>query len=111
MTIDPILIQSIADSCYFGGDGLACALNQLTGAFGGQGLFGLFLGSVIFVAFYIGSSGELAPPTVALILVGTVAIPMVPGHYERIAYGVVVIGLSAAVWQVLQQYVMSGAVR
>lgn len=106
-----VLLQSVSDSCYFGGDGLACLLNQLTSATGGPELFGLILGGMIFTGFYIASEGDLATPTVALILTGTVTVSMLPGHYSQIAYGVVVIGLAAAIWQVLKQYVFSGAVR
>jgi hypothetical protein len=105
------MMQSqIADSCYFGGNALTCLLDQLVSGLGGEQLFGLLLGSVIFVAFYIGSGGDLATPTVALVLTGTVFIGMLPDSYQQIAYGVVVIGLAAAIWQVLKQYVFSGSV-
>lgn len=106
-----IPLQSISGSCYFGGDALTCLLDQLTSAFGGVALFGVLLGAVIFVAFYIASEGDLATPTVALILTGTVTVSMLPGVYQRIAYGVVVIGVAAAVWQVLKQYFLAGAPR
>jgi len=103
-------MQSISNSCYFGGDALDCLLSQLTAAFGGPALFGLLLGGVIFVTFYIASDGDLATPTVALVLIGTVIIPMVPEQFQQIAYGVVVLGLAGAIWGVLQQYVFSGGV-
>lgn len=106
-----MLLQSIGDSCYFSGNGLTCLLDQITSAFGGPELFGLVAGALIFVVFYVASEGDLATPTVALILSGTVFIPMLPGSYSQIAYGVVAIGLAAGVWQVLKQYVLSGAVR
>jgi len=95
----------------FGGDALTWLLDTLVRSFGGPALFGLLLGAIIFVTFYIASEGDIATPTVALILTGTVTISMVPGNFGRIAYGVVVIGLAAALWQVLQRYVMSGAAR
>lgn len=107
MTVD----VSIGDSCYFGGDGLACLLDQIVSAFGGEALFGLIAGSVIFVGFYIAGEGSLATPTVALVLTGTVTMSMLPASYSRIAYGIVLIGLAAALWQVMQKYVFSGAVR
>jgi hypothetical protein len=102
-----ITLQSIGDSCYFGGSALQCLLDQLVAAAGGEALFGLLAGSVIFVGFYIASDGDLATPTVALVLTGTVFVGMVPGSYGTIAAGVVAIGLAAAIWQVLQQYVMN----
>lgn len=102
---------TIGNSCYFGGDAVSCVLDQLVSAFGGQALFGLIAGGVIFTGFYIASEGSLATPTVALILTGTVTIPMLPASYSRIAYGIVLIGLTAAIWQVMQKYVFSGAIR
>lgn len=104
-------LQQINSSCYFGGSALQCLLDQLVSAAGGEALFGLIAGAVIFVAFYIASNGDLAAPTVALILTGTVFVPMVPGNYGTISAAIVLIGLGAAVWQVLQKYVLSPAVQ
>ena len=98
----------ITDSCYFGGDALACLLGQQVSAFGGEALYGLLLGSVLFVVFYIASEGSLATPTVVLILTGTVIVGMLPANYQSIAFGVVVIGLAAAIWQVIKTYILSG---
>ena len=106
-----LVLQSFADSGPFGGDALQWLLGTLVSAFGGPALFGLLLGAIIFVVFYVSADGDLATPTVALILTGTVTVSMIPANYQSIAYGVVVIGLAAALWQVLQQYVLSGAVR
>lgn len=108
-----VLLQSdtISNSCYFGGDALTCLLDQLVGATGGEALFGLMAGALLFMAFYVASEGDMATPTVALILTGTVFVPMVPGSYGDIGIGIIVIGLGAAVWQVLQKYVLSGAAR
>lgn len=103
-------MQGISSSCYFGGDALSCLIGHQVAAFGGEGLFGLVVGSVIFVAFYIAADGDLATPTVALVLTGTVLIGMLPASYQQIAYGVVVIGLAAALWQVFKQYIFEGSV-
>jgi hypothetical protein len=100
-------LQSIGSSCYFGGSALTCLLDQLTSATGGNALFGLLAGSVIFVAFYIASDGDITTPAVALILTGTVFVPMVPGNYGKIGAAVALIGLAAAVWQVFQKYVLA----
>jgi hypothetical protein len=59
--------------------------------------------------FYVAAEGDIATPTVALILTGTVVVSMVPGSYGTIGAGVVAIGLSAALWQVVQKYVLSPA--
>lgn len=104
-------MQDIGNSCYFGGDALTCLLDQLVGATGGKALFGFLLGSIIFVVFYIASDGDLATPTTALVLTGTVFVGMLPSAFQDIAYAVVLIGLAAALWQVVKQYVLSGAAR
>lgn len=101
------LIQSLTGSCYFGSDPMQCVIDQLTAATGGEAMFGLITGSVLFLGFYVAADGEMAPPTVALILSGSVLVPMVPANYGRIAMGVVIIGLAGAVLQVLQKYVLS----
>lgn len=102
-------LQSISNSCYLGGDALTCLLDQLVAAFGGQEMFGLLAGSLLFVVFYVAGDGDMATPTVALILSGTVFVAMAPPSYERIAMAVVVIGLSAAIWQTVQKYVLAGS--
>ena len=109
--MDPITLLSIADSCYFSGDATTCLLDQLTASAGGPALFGLVLGAVLFGVFYVASEGSLAVPTVVLVLAGGVIAPMLPDHYGQIAEGVVVMGLAAALWQVIKKYVLSRPVR
>lgn len=103
--------SDISGSCWFSGDALSCLLATLVSGFGGPNLFGLLMGATLFVAFYVASDGSIAVPTVALILSGTVILPLVPGNYQSIAGGVVLIGLAAALWGVIKQYVLSGAAR
>ena len=104
------MMQGLANSCYFSGDGLACMLGQIVSAFGGEALFGLLMGAVIFGVFYVAADGDMATPTVALILTGTVLVGTLPSNYQRMAFSVVAIGLTAAVWQVIKQYVLDGSV-
>lgn len=104
-----VMLQSISNSCYFSGNALTCVLDQLVAGTGGEAMFGLMAGGLIFLVFYWASEGDMATPTVALILTGTVFVPMVPGNYGRLGAGIVVIGLAAAIWAVLKQYVLSGA--
>jgi hypothetical protein len=103
------MAPDIASSCYFGGDALNCLLSQLVAATGGNAMFGLMAGALIFMVFYIASEGDMATPTVALILTGTVFVAMVPDNYGEIGAAIVMLGLAAAIWQVLKQYVLSGA--
>jgi hypothetical protein len=100
-------LQSIGNSCYFGGNALVCLLDQLTAAAGGPGLLGVMTGGVLFLTLYIAGNGSMATPTVAVILVGSALVPMVPGQYQQMAIAIVVIGLAAALWQILQQWVLS----
>lgn len=103
-----ITLQSIGNSCYFSGDVVSCQLDQLVTAFGGPGLFGLVLGATIFTTMFIASEGDLATPTVALILTGTVTVAMLPARYAELAGAVVLIGLAAGVFAVLRRYSIEG---
>lgn len=109
--IEAILLQSVSvgDSCYFGDSAIRCLTDQYVGAFGGEAMLGVLLGITIFGTLYIGSDGSMATPTVALILIGGALIGMLPSNYSEIAMYVVYIGLAAALWQVLQKYVLSSA--
>jgi membrane-bound ClpP family serine protease len=110
MILHPIQsISGIGDSCYFGDQPLVCLTDQYASAFGSEGLFGLLVGVCIFMAFYVAGDGDMATPTVALILTGSVLVPTLPGQYAQIGMYVVVIGLAAALWQVMQKYVLSPA--
>lgn len=102
-------ISGIGDSCYFGDRPLVCLTDQYASAFGSEGLFGLLIGAVLFMAFYVAGDGDMATPTVALILTGSVLMPTLPGQYSQIGMYVVVIGLGAALWQVIQKYTLSPA--
>lgn len=101
-----ILLQSISDGP-FDGNALQWLLDLLVRSFGGQALFGLLLSAVIFIVLYVATNGDLATPTVALVLIGTVTVPMVPSNYSRIAYGIVLMGLGGALLSVFKSYVMS----
>lgn len=104
------LLQAFSDGP-FDGNAVQWAIDLLVSAFGGQALLGLFLGAMIFVVFYVAADGDLAVPTTALILTGTVTVSMVPGQYQQIAVGVVVIGVAAALWRIAQAYVIEGVQR
>lgn len=104
-----VLLQSIVDSCYFGDSAVNCASEQFISAFGGGGLFAVVLAGTIFGVFYIAGEGDTATPTVALILSGGGLMAMLPANYQQTAAYIVVIGLAAAMWQVIQAYVLSPA--
>jgi len=100
---------SVGDSCYFGDSAITCMTDQYVGAFGGEAMLGVLLGVTIFGTLYIASDGSMATPTVALILIGGGLVGMLPSNYSQIAMYVIYIGLAAALWQVLQKYVLSPA--
>lgn len=98
----------LSDTCYFDGSGAVnCASEQYISAFGGGELLAVVMAGVIFGVFYIAGDGDMATPTVALILSGTALVGMLPESYTQIAGYLVVIGLAAAAFQVLQKYVLS----
>ena len=101
MTVD------VGGSCYFGSDPLSCLIDQWVVAFGGPNLLGLLAASLLFIGFYIASEGSVSVPAVALLLVGTVLIPALPAQYSSIATTVVFVGLAAAIFAVLQRYVLN----
>jgi hypothetical protein len=100
-----IVLQSVAESGPFDGDALGWILDLWTSAFG-VGLFGLLLSGFLFVIFYVASDGDFAVATIALILSGTVTVSMVPKQYGDLALSIVVLGLAAALWGVVKQYVL-----
>jgi len=103
--LNMMLLQSIGDSCYFGSDPMTCLVDQCIAGFGGEGGLGLLAGSLLFAVFYILADGEMAVPTVVLLLTGGVIVPMLPGQYARMSAAIVLVGLGAAVWKVLRTYV------
>jgi hypothetical protein len=99
---------TLSESCYFDGSGaLDCGAEQLFGAFGGGGLLAVVMAAMIFGVFYLAGDGDTATPTVALILSGAALVQMLPDNYAQFAGYLVVIGLAAAMFQVLQKYVLS----
>jgi len=101
----------LADYCLFDGStgAVDCGAQQFVGAFGTPGLFAVVLAVLIFGVFYLLSGGNLAVPTVALILSGVALVEMLPSNYAQVAGYLVIIGLAAAMFQVVQKYVLSPA--
>jgi hypothetical protein len=55
------------------------------------------------------ASGEMTLPTVTTILLGGFAIPTLPAQYRAMALSITVVGIAAALWMVVERYVLSGA--
>lgn len=87
-----------------------CALNDITAAFGGQGLFGLLLAGLVFVGGYFVTDGDIVTPSVVLLLLGGILIPGLPSQYQTLALTLMFAGGVGAVMQLLGKYVFSASV-
>jgi len=81
---------------YTDGGLLDAALSDLSAAVGGDAVFGLLVGGVLLLSFYLASSGGLATPAVLTALIGGLMIPVLPAGYGRIAQVIMFLGLVAA---------------
>jgi hypothetical protein len=87
---------------------LNCGLSQLTAAVGGEGLFGLLIGGVTIMSFYIASGGNLATASTLTVLIGGLLVAALPASYQAIAITIMFIGLVGAVLRGLETFVFSG---
>ncbi|KDE56678.1 hypothetical protein EL22_25245 [Halostagnicola sp. A56] len=74
------------------------------GSFAGEALVGLLIGTALMIGMYI-QSGDMALPTVVLILLSSVLFGVLPGDYQQTAIGIMVIGITAAIFEVFRRYV------
>lgn len=86
----------------------SCIFDGLASAFGGPAVFGLIVAGAVILIMYR-ASGEMALPTVTLILLGGFAVPLLPGQYQTMALSITIIGLVAGLWMIVERYVLSGA--
>ena len=90
---------------YTSGGLLEAALTDLSAAVGGDAVFGLLVGGVLMLAFYLASNGGLATPATLTALVGGILIPALPPGFGRIAQVIIFLGLVAAIMAGLEKYV------
>jgi hypothetical protein len=99
--------------CYTGGEGsgdlISCMFSDLGAAYGGEAVFGVVISSFIVLSFYVAGDGDLATPTVVLILLGGIAAPMLPAQYVTAAQTIVVVGVAVGIISLGRRYVLSGA--
>jgi hypothetical protein len=107
MTVDigTLLLQACTVNEWLAADVHRCVFTPVTGLIG-EGVFGLLVGSVLYLALYIAGNGDMTVPTVVCILVATLAFPILPNQFNPIAWSVLLVGAAAAVLQVLQRYVL-----
>lgn len=87
-----------------------CALSDITGSFGGQGLFALTVSGLVFIGGYQVTDGDLVLPSVVLMLIGGILIPSLPAQYMALGLTLMFAGGVAAVMQLLDRYVFSQTV-
>lgn len=83
---------------------LECALGDLAASVGGQSMFALLGGGVLIFSYYKASGGSLATPSVMLLLLGGLMLPVLPTHYQTMAQVVMFLGLVGAILAGLQKY-------
>lgn len=93
-------------SCYTtsGNNYLTCILDDAVGAFGGQAVFGLMVGSAVLFSLWWANDGRLGTPAVAVLITGGLMLPLLPAQYATAARAFAFIGLVAAVLAVAQRY-------
>jgi len=90
------------------GDLLQCVLDDLTLAVGGEAVFGLLVGATTILSLYIAGNGDPATPTVATILLGAFAVPLVPPQFTGAAYAILVLGVAFGVFAAAGRWVLRG---
>lgn len=90
------------------GDWHTCMFDPITGLVG-EGTFGVLVAGALWAALYLGGNGSPTTPTVVMILLATIAFPVIPAAYNGIAWSILLIGGVAALVQVMQKYVLDPA--
>lgn len=91
--------------CYTGANNhLWCALDDLTAAFGGQGIFALLLSGFIITGGYVLTDGDLASPGVLVFLLGGILVPALPNQFQTLAQTIMFAGGVAAVMALFNRY-------
>jgi hypothetical protein len=89
-------------------DKYACAVDGILAALGGEGFAAVLTAAVVFIGFWAAGQRNLAAPSVALILLGGVLIPMMPAQYGGYAVTVIVLGFVAALLSIARRYFLPG---
>lgn len=69
----------------------------------GDPLFGAIIGTGILVSLYV-YSDDMALPTIVLILFASSLFATLPGDVQQTAYGVLAIGIMAAIFEISRRY-------
>jgi VIT1/CCC1 family predicted Fe2+/Mn2+ transporter len=83
-----------------------CLLPQLVAGAGGPAMLGTLVSAAVFAS--LGLAGRsLAPVSVMLVLVGGVAVPMLPPAFSQLAFSIVVVSLAVAIMSIAKKYVLT----
>jgi hypothetical protein len=82
-------------------------LSTLVGAMGGDQTFGLLFGGTTLLAFWLAGNGDLAVPTILLVLAGPLLWSLLPGQFVGFARGLLVIGIAAGFLEIGRRYVLN----
>jgi len=93
------------------GNLLELLLGMLTSSFGGEGMFGVIIGGSTIFAFYLAGEGDLAAPTVLLVLAGGFLWPVLPGAYAGFGRSLLILGLASGFIAVARRYVLNPGAR
>jgi len=93
---------------WISGEWHSCLFDPVTSLIG-EGTFGLIVAAGLWTALYLAGNGSPTTPTVVMILLATIAFPVIPAAYSGIAWSILLIGAAAAIMQAMQKYVLSPA--
>lgn len=88
-----------------------CIFDPATTSTGGDPLFGLLVGGVVILSYFIASGGDLATPSVLTIIFGGILAQVLPGGLVGVAWAIAFVGLVGAIVAVSQRYVLSPGTR
>jgi hypothetical protein len=87
------------------GEWFDAIFNPITGVIG-DGLFGLLVGIGVLTAFYVAGRGDLAAPTIFVMMFAPVFIGVIPAHLHGMVYALALVGIVAALLTFARQYVL-----
>lgn len=93
-------------SDWVAGDWHRCLFEPVVSVIG-EPIFGLLVGGGVYLALYLAGGGRASAPTVVTILVASLLFPLLPGQFSGIAWSVLFVGATAAIFQSLQKYLLN----
>ena len=86
------------------GDLTGCVLEGVFSAGPSPEIMAFVLGCMLLTSLYLAGDGSVVVPAVALIIFGSILVPLLPGQYRSLAYTVVVIGITVASFYAYQRF-------